>query len=701
MAYSTRKIDQLLSSQSTWTGLLSISVVLFIAIVATITLIVSNLLQKQAQISTTEQLSGISNTALQGIARWHQHLHEDLHILNQSETFNTTLIEFLDSPPSQRISSKMEMLLSFLPDTHEHRTFALYTPSLEVITSSDTQLATSARVRAQLSQQNTIKLTPPFFLENNEFSVVASVAISTPQDEIIAILAIITRPVTIFNEILSNIQKSTRIQLHLLDTQGRLLTSTEEEAFRSQTAFFNHPKPQLYHIQNDKGQEIVGIWTDHPKEGVMVLAEQEEASAFTYFYQTRNILFTYAFIFLACTLTLIYFINKERQRNRINEYFFRAVTDNAAEGIITTDEHGNIITLNKYAERLFGYSAKSAVGKNVSMLIPSPHREQHNAYIENYKRTGQTTIIGKGREVIAHHQEGSEIPLFIAVNRIDIDDQLYFTAMFHDISAQKQAEENLKRHRDELIRSNRELEQFAYIASHDLQEPLRMVSSYLSLIKERNYEQLDQDSKEFIEYAVDGATRMQGLIQALLFYSRINTKEKTVDRIDSGKIVEVALRNLEIAIKESQATIKLKPLPIIKGDKRLILQLFQNLVANAIKYRSDHPLVITISAEHIDHSHHRGELNIEAGWIFSIQDNGIGFKMEYSQKIFQIFQRLQTREHSSGTGIGLAVCRRIVERHGGQIWSQSEEKKGATFYFSIPDEFNDLICDITTEGTRH
>jgi signal transduction histidine kinase len=226
-----------------------------------------------------------------------------------------------------------------------------------------------------------------------------------------------------------------------------------------------------------------------------------------------------------------------------------------------------------------------------------------------------------------------------------------------------------------LQRSNQELRQFAYVASHDLQEPLRTVSLYLQLIEKHYNDKLDNDGREFINFAVDGATRMRDLINALLLYSRVDTKTQNFTQVDSQKAFEEACKLLAVAIAEADATITHDPLPQIRADEQLVIQLFQNLISNGIKYRSSRKPEIHIGARH-----EKDE------WVFCIQDNGIGIEKQYLERIFIIFQRLHNRDDYPGTGIGLAVCKKAVDLHGGRIWAESEIGKGTTFYFTLPDE---------------
>lgn len=232
-------------------------------------------------------------------------------------------------------------------------------------------------------------------------------------------------------------------------------------------------------------------------------------------------------------------------------------------------------------------------------------------------------------------------------------------------------ERELKQASSELIRSNNELEQFAYIASHDLQEPLRMITSYVQLLENRYKDKLDEEAKEFIGFAVEGTHRMRSLILSLLEYSRIN-KVRPFEIISLNHLVLNVLKDLDAQIKENDAIVSVQDLPSIYGDPILITQLFQNIISNAIKFRSQERPEIVISVK-----------LQEKDFVFSVKDNGIGISKEYSQKIFILFQRLHTKDKYPGTGIGLALCKKIVEQHGGKIWVESDDKLGATFYFTI------------------
>jgi PAS domain S-box-containing protein len=242
-----------------------------------------------------------------------------------------------------------------------------------------------------------------------------------------------------------------------------------------------------------------------------------------------------------------------------------------------------------------------------------------------------------------------------------------------DINDRKKTELALQNRQQELARSNAELQQFAYVASHDLQEPLRMITSYLELLERRYKGQLDDKADKFIAYAVDGATRMQVLINDLLSYSRVGSKGQDWELVDCEKILQNVLSNLQLLIEQNNATITHTPLPQITADPSQLTQLFQNLISNAIKFRRETSPQIQIGVEYADDK-----------WLFSVRDNGIGMEVQYLDRIFVIFQRLHSKTEYPGTGIGLAVCKKIVERHGGNLWVDSQPGYGSTFHFTFP-----------------
>jgi light-regulated signal transduction histidine kinase (bacteriophytochrome) len=277
--------------------------------------------------------------------------------------------------------------------------------------------------------------------------------------------------------------------------------------------------------------------------------------------------------------------------------------------------------------------------------------------------------------LIGRRKDGTEFPIEVGLSYVNTPDGPLAFGMISDISERKRAASELERINEELRRSNTEMEQFAHVASHDLQEPLRMVTSYLQLIEHRYSAHLDAAGKEFIGFAVDGAKRMKALIAGLLDLSRAGTGVATLSAVAVDSVLQNALDNLKTVIDESGARVTAGTLPSVIADPVLLTQVFQNLIGNAIKFQKLAAPLVHISAQR------------QAGeWVFSINDNGIGIDPRHFDKIFKIFERLHSSEEFAGSGIGLAVTRKIVERHGGKIWVESQPGTGSTFYFSIAAE---------------
>jgi light-regulated signal transduction histidine kinase (bacteriophytochrome) len=274
---------------------------------------------------------------------------------------------------------------------------------------------------------------------------------------------------------------------------------------------------------------------------------------------------------------------------------------------------------------------------------------------------------------MARRKDGSQFPMELMLSPLDSDSGILVTVAIRDITVRRAAGAELLGTVEELRRSNEDLQQFAYVASHDLQEPLRMVASYVALIARRYKGKLDADADEFISFAVDGAKRMQSLIQDLLAYSRVGSKGGELVTTSSEEALSRAIINLRGAIEESGAIVTHDPLPSVMADELQLTQLFQNLLGNAIKYRrADVPGV-----------HVAARQNGSKKWIFSVQDNGLGIEPQYFERIFGLFQRLHGREEFAGTGLGLAICKKIVERHGGEISVESTLGQGSTFRFPL------------------
>ncbi|MGC2671535.1 MAG: PAS domain S-box protein [Candidatus Acidiferrum sp.] len=357
---------------------------------------------------------------------------------------------------------------------------------------------------------------------------------------------------------------------------------------------------------------------------------------------------------------------------------YRGLLEAAPDAMVVVNQGGEIVLLNVQAEKQFGYSRDELVGQKVTNIIPEGFAER---LVSDALRSVEEALaqqIGTGIELIARRKNGSEFPIEIMLSPLESAEGILVTAAIRDITTRKKAEANLLNKVEELNRSNEELGQFAYIASHDLQEPLRMVASYTQLLSRRYKGKLDSDADEFIAFAVDGAGRMQRLIQDLLAYSRVGTKGQELLATSSEEALQQALINLRGAIAERGALVTHDPLPNVLADEMQLVQLFQNLVGNAIKYQSSGIPKVHITAAQ----------NGSQKWTFSVKDNGLGIDPQYFEKIFGMFQRLHKREEFAGTGIGLAICKKIVERHGGNISVESEPGHGSTFRFALTGSEN-------------
>ncbi|MFC5684102.1 sensor histidine kinase [Flavobacterium sp. MAHUQ-51] len=340
--------------------------------------------------------------------------------------------------------------------------------------------------------------------------------------------------------------------------------------------------------------------------------------------------------------------------------------------IILLDYEGNIQNWNTGAERIKGYSSEEIIGKNFRLFYTKEDKENYKPDLLIRRAKIEGVANDEGWRV---RKDGSRFWGSITINAIH-DDEGNVTGygkVTRDLTAKKHAEEQLQKHFIEIENKNKELEQFAYIASHDLQEPLRSLTNFSELIKSEYQGKVDENLDIYTEFIYGASSRMRDLVKGLLDYTRIG-KEKELQEIDCNKIISDVLIDMNFLIKDKKATITIDKLPQVQGYGTELRLLFQNLIGNALKYvKTDITPSIHISVK-----------NQEKNWTFSIRDNGIGIDKNYQEKIFQIFKRLHNRNEYEGTGIGLAHCKKIVELHGGIIWVESEGNNGSTFYFTIP-----------------
>jgi PAS domain S-box-containing protein len=367
-------------------------------------------------------------------------------------------------------------------------------------------------------------------------------------------------------------------------------------------------------------------------------------------------------------------VRKEAEKHLARmEGRYRGLLEAAPDAMVVVNQQGDIVLLNVQAENQFGYHRNELLGQPMKNIIPAGFAERLIADALRSTEDALAQQIGTGIEITGRRKDGTEFPIEIMLSPLESAEGVLVTAAIRDITTRKVAEAHLLYKVEELNRSNEELGQFAYIASHDLQEPLRMVASYTQLLARRYKGRLDSDADEFITFAVDGANRMQRLIQDLLAYSRVGTKGKDLLETSSEEALQRAILNLRGAIADSGAMLTHDPLPAVLADETQLVQLFQNLIGNAIKYQNPGVPRIHISAMK----------NGGGRWTFSVHDNGLGIDPQYFERIFVMFQRLHKREEFAGTGIGLAICKKIVERHGGEISVQSQPGKGSTFSFAL------------------
>jgi PAS domain S-box-containing protein len=361
----------------------------------------------------------------------------------------------------------------------------------------------------------------------------------------------------------------------------------------------------------------------------------------------------------------------DRKKNEEMKSQLASIVLNSGDAIYAMSPDGQIQSWNPGAEKLYGYSERDAIGRNISIVVPDNKLAELNHLLSKVTKGERIESLETKRQ----RKDSSILDVSLTLSPIREESGMVtrVSAISRDITFKKQVEEELRRYAEELALSNEELYVFSYAASHDLQEPLRSIQNFLETLNRKYKKRLGPELEEQLNSADDGVTRMYRLITDFLMYSRVGTERATKEEIDCNLALKDALANLDMAIKESKAAIKQFTLPKINGNFVQITQVFQNLIANAIKYQGENKPSIEISAEKKDNM-----------WLLAVKDNGIGIEQWFSERIFIVFQKLHDHRKYPGSGIGLALCKRVIEKHGGKIWFESEVGKGTTFYFTLP-----------------
>lgn len=363
------------------------------------------------------------------------------------------------------------------------------------------------------------------------------------------------------------------------------------------------------------------------------------------------------------------------ERKRL-EMLFRATVESAPVAMVMIDTTGTIQLVNSEMERLFGYERQVLLHQKIEVLIPQRYRAHHPGLRTGFFDTPQARRMGAGRDLNGLRRDGTEFPVEIGLNPVQTEDGTLVLAAIVDLTErQRAADAALRRTNEALERSNIELQRFAYVASHDLQTPMRNVASFVELLQATYTDQLDAQANDWIGRIVQSVKQLQTLVRDLLEYSQVDAQAHPFTPVPGREVFDAAVTLLESSIRESGAQVSCGELPVLTGDRSQLVQLLINLIGNSLKYRGTEVPQIRVEADRLD-----GE------WRIMVRDNGIGIDPRYHDRIFEIFERLHDQRSHPGSGIGLAVCRRVVHRHGGRIWVESESGTGSRFYFTIPEQ---------------
>jgi PAS domain S-box-containing protein len=354
--------------------------------------------------------------------------------------------------------------------------------------------------------------------------------------------------------------------------------------------------------------------------------------------------------------------------------YLSEIIDSLPIAAIIVNTSGEVRLFNTQAEALLGHSRTAIIGKSMEELVPERFRSSHRVVRKQYMEKAQARPMGAGRDLFGLHMNGAEIPIEIGLSPISTEAGNFTLATIVDLTERRQRSTELQRANDALEQSNLDLQRFAYIASHDLQSPLRNISGFVQLLKLEYGGRLDEQADDWIQRTLKSIEQLQNSIRDLLAYSRVDCGTAHFATSSLKDVVDHSLQLLETSIRDSGAQINVAVLPIVYGDPAQLSQLVQNLIVNALKYRSSAPPIIDISAK-------RGVDE----WVIAVRDNGIGIDPKFTESIFELFSRLHNHHSHPGSGIGLAVCRRVIQRHGGRIWVESVVGRGSIFYFTLPD----------------
>ena len=365
-----------------------------------------------------------------------------------------------------------------------------------------------------------------------------------------------------------------------------------------------------------------------------------------------------------------------RDSLRLSEEIFSGIVDLCADAIISIDEAQTITLFNQGAEEIFGYTADEVMDKPLSVLLPEKARPSHAAHVREFSHTPNASRrMGERREIFGLRKNGELFPAEASISKQKIDGAWLYTAVVRDVTTEKEAREELRKANQELERSNSDLEHFAAVASHDLQEPLRKIRAFGERLESKYKADLPSRGRDYLERMQNAAGRMSNLIDDLLAFSRVTTRAKPFETMEVADVVQGVVTDLEVRIEQSKGRVDIGDLPRLDADPMQIRLLFQNLIGNALKFhRPDVPPVVEVGTEQCD----------EDQCVMYVQDNGTGFDEKYLDRIFDVFQRLHGRGTYEGTGMGLAICRKIVERHGGTLDATSIPGEGSRFVVTLP-----------------